>query len=54
MKANRALVALIALALLAAFAVPSFAGGGSEAKNLKIAYIRATNEPYYKYGFDGA
>ena len=24
------------------------------AKPLKIAYIRPTNEPYYKYGFDGA
>ena len=23
-------------------------------KKLKIAYIRPTNEPYYKYGFDGA
>jgi ABC-type sugar transport system substrate-binding protein len=33
--------------------VPVFAGGGAEHK-LKIAYIRATNEPYYKYGFDGA
>ena len=24
------------------------------AKKLRIAYIRPTNEPYYKYGFDGA
>ena len=25
-----------------------------KAEKLKIAYIRPTNEPYYKYGFDGA
>jgi ABC-type sugar transport system substrate-binding protein len=30
------------------------AAAPAAAKALKIAYIRPTNEPYYKYGFDGA
>ncbi len=51
---KRALVTLIAIVLVAALAVPVFAGGKVEGKKLKIAYIRPTNEPYYKYGFDGA
>lgn len=49
MKAKRVLVILIALVLFAACAVPTFA-----AWKLKIAYIRPTNEPYDKCGFDGA
>jgi len=43
--------------LMLAFALPAFAAGAGEKKpgaKLKIAYIRPTNEPYYKYGFDGA
>ena len=54
MKAKRAIVILVALVLFAALVVPVFAGGAAEGKKLKIAYIRPTNEPYYKYGFDGA
>lgn len=54
MKAKRAVVFLFALVLLAAFVSPVFAGGTGEGKKLRIAYIRPTNEPYYKYGFDGA
>jgi len=54
MKAKRAVVFLFALVLLAGFVMPAFAGGTKEGKNLRIAYIRPTNEPYYKYGFDGA
>jgi ribose transport system substrate-binding protein len=54
MKAKRAFIILIALMLLAAFVVPAFATGAKEGKKLKIAYIRPTNEPYYKYSFDGA
>jgi len=54
MKGKRAVLILIALVLLAALVVPAFATGTQESKKLKIAYIRPTNEPYYKYGFDGA
>ena len=53
MKLNRALTLLIVAVLL----LPLLAGcaqGGDQGKKLKIAYIRPTNEPYYKYGFDGA
>jgi ABC-type sugar transport system substrate-binding protein len=54
MKGNRVLVLFIALLLLAALVVPAFASGNTETKKLKIAYIRPTNEPYYKFGYDGA
>jgi len=54
MKAKRALIVALAVLLLAALVVPAFAGGTKEGNKLKIAYIRPTNEPYYKYGFDGA
>jgi len=40
---------------LVASITPLFgAGAKEEAKKLRIAYIRPTNEPYYKFGFDGA
>ncbi len=54
MRGKRAVVVLVAIALLAALVAPAFAGGAGETKKLKIAYVRPTNEPYYKYGFDGA
>jgi hypothetical protein len=54
MKAQKAVLILIALVMLTALVVPAFAGGNQENKKLRIAYIRPTNEPYYKYGFDGA
>ena len=54
MKAQKAVLILIALVLLVGLVVPAFAGGNQENKKLRIAYIRPTNEPYYKYGFDGA
>ena len=54
MKKNRGVVIFIALLLLVALVIPAFASGNTETKKLKIAYIRPTNEPYYKYGFDGA
>jgi len=54
MKAQKAVLVLIALVLLVGLVVPAFAGGNQENKKLRIAYIRPTNEPYYKYGFDGA
>jgi ABC-type sugar transport system substrate-binding protein len=54
MKAKKIILILIALVLLTGMVVPAFASGSSENKKLKIAYIRPTNEPYYKYGFDGA
>jgi len=54
MNARRGIIIAVAVLLLAALVVPAFAGGNAETKKLKIAYIRPTNEPYYKYGFDGA
>ena len=57
MKLKRSLVVALAAVLLVALALPVFAGGTAEKKagaKLKIAYIRPTNEPYYKFGFDGA
>ena len=54
MRARRFLVVGIAVVLTLCLAAPLFAGGQKEAKKLRIAYIRPTNEPYYKYGFDGA
>jgi ribose transport system substrate-binding protein len=57
MKLKRSLVVALAAVLLIALALPVFAGGTAEKKpgaKLKIAYIRPTNEPYYKFGFDGA
>jgi ribose transport system substrate-binding protein len=57
MKVKRSLVVLFAAVLMLALALPAFAAGAGEKKpgaKLKIAYIRPTNEPYYKYGFDGA
>jgi len=54
MSARRSLVVGIAIVLAICIALPLFAGAQKEAKKLRIAYIRPTNEPYYKYGFDGA
>jgi ABC-type sugar transport system substrate-binding protein len=56
-KVKRSLIVLFAAVLMLALALPAFAAGAGEKKpgaKLKIAYIRPTNEPYYKYGFDGA
>jgi ABC-type sugar transport system substrate-binding protein len=53
MSAKRGIIIALAAVLLVSLVVPAFAGGTGE-KKLKIAYIRPTNEPYYKYGFDGA
>jgi len=46
------IVLLIVFVSLAS--VSLFAAGQKEAERLRIAYIRPTNEPYYKFGFDGA
>jgi len=54
MNVRRGIIITLAIVMLAAFVVPAFAGGTGETHKLKIAYIRPTNEPYYKYGFDGA
>jgi ribose transport system substrate-binding protein len=54
MSARKVFVVAIAIVLAISLAVPLFAAGAKEGKKLRIAYIRPTNEPYYKYGFDGA
>jgi ribose transport system substrate-binding protein len=57
MNARRSVIVLVASVLMLALALPLFAAGNAESKSgqkLRIAYIRPTNEPYYKYGFDGA
>jgi ribose transport system substrate-binding protein len=54
MRAKRFLVIGIAVIVTLCLVAPLFAGGQKEGKKLRIAYIRPTNEPYYKYGFDGA
>ncbi|RKY02529.1 MAG: hypothetical protein DRP54_01620 [Spirochaetes bacterium] len=52
---KRVIFLILVIILLSATTTVLFAGGGKEeAKKLKIAYIRPTNEPYYKFGFDGA
>jgi ribose transport system substrate-binding protein len=49
------IVSIIALLLfVVCTALPVFAEGQRAEERLKIAYIRPTNEPYYKFGFDGA
>jgi ribose transport system substrate-binding protein len=54
---KRVTCALIVAVLLTltVTALPVFAEGQKvEKEELRIAYIRPTNEPYYKFGFDGA
>jgi ribose transport system substrate-binding protein len=42
------------LLLILSTCLPLFAADEREPEKLRIAYIRPTNEPYYKFGFDGA
>ncbi len=49
MKAKKLIVALAVAVSFFALALPL-----SAAPKLRVAYIRPTNEPYYKFGFDGA
>jgi ribose transport system substrate-binding protein len=51
---RRIVIVLVLAMLVVVVAGTGFAVGQAEGKQLKIAYIRPTNEPYYKYGFDGA
>jgi ribose transport system substrate-binding protein len=50
---NRKLFVFVTLLALVGMLVTGCAGQQAS-KQLKIAYIRPTNEPYYKFGFDGA
>jgi ribose transport system substrate-binding protein len=50
---NRKFFVFVTLLVLVGMLLTGCAGQQA-AKTLKIAYIRPTNEPYYKYGFDGA
>jgi len=54
MNLKKSIVIVLVVLLTVFFALPLFAGGAKEAEKLRIAYIRPTNEPYYKFGFDGA
>jgi len=53
MKGKKVFIILVAVMLMIGFVLP-FSASGAEEKKLQIAYIRPTNEPYYKFGFDGA
>lgn len=53
MNGKKGIVCVLALLVLCATA-PLFGGQKQEVGKLRIAYIRPTNEPYYKFGFDGA
>jgi ABC-type sugar transport system substrate-binding protein len=55
MKLKRLVLILTALVIAVAVALPAAAAEkkAKTGKKLKIAYIRPTNEPYYKFGFDG-
>ena len=50
---NHKLFVLVTLVLIVGVLLPGCAQQQAE-EPLTIAYIRPTNEPYYKYGFDGA
>ncbi|MBC8448715.1 MAG: sugar ABC transporter substrate-binding protein [Chloroflexi bacterium] len=50
---NRKLFVFVTLLVVLGLLLTSCAPPVAE-KKLRIAYIRPTNEPYYKYGFDGA
>ena len=54
MKFGRVAIAIVITVIVGFATLPLFAAGEREAEKLKIAYIRPTNEPYYKFGFDGA
>jgi ribose transport system substrate-binding protein len=47
-------ILVVAVSLVLVLSVADMVFGAPKAGKLKIAYIRPTNEPYYKYGFDGA
>ena len=51
MKGKRVFSIIVSVILISGLTLPLIA---SAAEKLQIAYIRPTNEPYYKYGFDGA
>ena len=53
MRLRTIIVVIGVVVLLSVLAFPVFAEK-KEAEKLQIAYIRPTNEPYYKFGFDGA
>jgi len=50
---NRKLLVLVTIVVVLGILVSGCTSPQASTK-LKIAYIRPTNEPYYKYGFDGA
>lgn len=54
MQGKRVLMVFVCVMLMIGLVLPLLASGADEGKKLRIAYIRPTNEPYYKYGFDGA
>ena len=54
MKSKRVITGIVFMFVLGVLAFPVFAVGPKEEEKVTIAYIRPTNEPYYKFGFDGA
>jgi ribose transport system substrate-binding protein len=53
MTGKRVVTVFIFLLLFSCIAISLF-GSEPVGEKLRIAYIRPTNEPYYKFGFDGA
>jgi ABC-type sugar transport system substrate-binding protein len=54
MKCRKIVVVVSLLLFMVGAALPVFAESEPGKEQLRIAYIRPTNEPYYKFGFDGA
>lgn len=54
MKSRIVFTVFCVVLLLSSVSVSLFAAGTGAEEKLRIAYIRPTNEPYYKFGFDGA
>ena len=53
MRRKRLFTAIVVMFILGVLVFPVFAADPKEDDQLTIAYVRPTNEPYYKFGFDG-
>jgi len=53
MRRKRLCTAIVVMFVLGVLAFPVFAADPKDDDQFTIAYVRPTNEPYYKFGFDG-